>query len=206
MSLADKINRNSFTIKIKGAAVKVPRLKAKAKAKLRAPVTNDQAVTLSAIVNAISKKAAEISMRETKQAKPADDKKYKAIKEELAPASGYAAASKSYGISIHKPYVDYGKLFSYLGKFKAQTPYQNLEEEPITSVISSQIESKAFTLIERETMDKGARYIKYFLPKGANIDPSSLVPIAGMSSGEWEQFKLWMKLDPVMYMLKTTLA
>lgn len=206
MSLTDRIGRDFLTVKVKNAVVKVPQLKARRKVKPKASKAKTPEITLSAIVNIISRNSVEASKQETKQPKPIEDKKYRVIKEELAPASGYAATSKSYGISIHKPYVDYGKLFSYLGKFKAQTPYQNLEEEPVTSVISSQIESKAFTLIERETMDKGARYIKYLLPKGANIDPSSLVPIAGMSSGEWEQFKLWMKLDPVMYMLKITIA
>ena len=52
-------------------------------------------------------------------------------------------------------------------------------------------------------MEKGARYTKYFAG-GNNLNPVSLVPIAGMSSGEWEEFKLWMKLDPVMYRFKTS--
>ncbi|MBI2658876.1 hypothetical protein HYX05_02110, partial [Candidatus Woesearchaeota archaeon] len=64
-------------------------------------------------------------------------------------------------------------------------------------------ESGSFALADKETMDKGARYVKYFNSK-TPIDKSSLVPIAGMNSAEWEQFKLWMRLDTVMYLLKTS--
>ena len=52
-------------------------------------------------------------------------------------------------------------------------------------------------------MEKAGRYIKY-MAGGADLDTLSMVPKAGMSSSEWENFKMWMKLDPVMYRLKVS--
>ena len=73
------------------------------------------------------------------------------------------------------------------------------------------LESGSFTLADKETMEKGASYLKYFagghdLNPLASVNPLSLVPVAGMSGSEWEQFKMWMRLDPVMYLLKTRIS
>ena len=86
------------------------------------------------------------------------------------------------------------------GKFRAKSPYENLSNIERSDNL---LDNGKFSLIDFETMEKGARHARYFTP-GNELNPLSLVPIAGMSSGEWEQFKLWMKLDPVMYRLKTS--
>ena len=67
--------------------------------------------------------------------------------------------------------------------------------------INKAMEDQGFSLIDKETMEKGANYIRYFNSK-IPIDKSSLVPIAGMNSAEWEQFKMFMRLDTAMYLLK----
>ena len=110
---------------------------------------------------------------------------------------------KTYGNLPSSSYVDYAKIFSYLGRFKAGSSYKSSFSEQEGS---SEQTSKG-SLIDVEAMDKGARHVKYFFPKAADFHSmlTSLVPVAGLSSGEWEQFKLWVKLDPVMYLLKTTI-
>lgn len=118
-------------------------------------------------------------------------------------AGGYGAASGFYGGAGSISYADYKKFFSYLGKFKSQSSYQNLENNSAQSEWGLAESSGEFALVSKETMEKGSRYIKYFVPSG-DINQNSSVPIAGMSSSEWEKFKLWMILDPVMYRLKTS--
>ena len=54
-------------------------------------------------------------------------------------------------------------------------------------------------------MERATKYIKY-MAGGREINTISLVPSAGMDSHEWENFKMWMKIDPVMYLLKVKLA
>ena len=94
--------------------------------------------------------------------------------------------------------MDYAKLFSYLGKFRTQGAYEN--DSPI-EFLNKTTENGSFTLIDKETMEKGKTYVRYFNSK-IPIDKSSLVPMAGMNSAEWEQFKMWMRLDTAIYLLK----
>lgn len=117
---------------------------------------------------------------------------------------GYGSLSAHYGSAPSIPYVDYGKIFSYLGKFKSQSSYENLGKDEVGWILGPDTNSS--TIATRETMDKGAKYIKYFKPAAVDIysSISSLVPVAGMSSGEWEEFKLLMQLDKVMFRLKTS--
>ena len=91
-------------------------------------------------------------------------------------------------------------MFSYLGKFKSQSAYENISDDHVARINKS-IEDKGFSLVDTQTMERGADYIRYLNSK-TPIDKSSLVPIAGMNSAEWEQFKMWMRLDTAMYLLK----
>ncbi|MBI2558893.1 hypothetical protein HYW20_06225 [Candidatus Woesearchaeota archaeon] len=198
-TLGDRVIKNFSKVKLRKASVRVPRLNVK-KANA-AKSKSDDRIPISSIINILIKSAAEKAKKERKE-RAHEDKSYKLAKEELPSAGGYGSVSKSYGISPHSSYVDYKKLFSYLGKFRAKSAYEDVGDTPV----NASNEENAFALIGIETMDKGARYVKYFFPKGADFHATltSLVPIAGMSSSEWEQFKLWMKVDPVMYALKTS--
>ena len=186
---------NFFRIKLRKVSVKVPKLRIKKKA---AEVKKGE-IPISSIVNVLLKNAIEISKSEKKE-KPAVEKNETYIsKKDEKPAvnGGYGTVSKNYGLSPRSSYADYAKLFSYLGKFKANGDYgaenRNSEAEAMSD--------NGFSLVDRATMDKGAVYIRYFNSK-APIDKSSLVPIAGMNSAEWESFKMWMRLDTAMYLLK----
>ena len=175
--------------------VKIPELKLRKKDFAQ---KKEDAIPVSLIINILIKSAIEKAKRERKE-KKLEDKSYKIIKQEriLMVNGGYGTVSKGYGSAPHNSYIDYEKLFSYLGKFKSKNPYENISDLGE----SGKAESGSFALVDRETMEKGKTYIRYFNSK-IPIDKSSLVPMAGMDSAEWEQFKMWMRLDPVMYLLK----
>ena len=207
ITLAEKVSNNFFSIKLKKAIVKVPGTKAKKlkRTKFREEIFKDDKIPTSLLVRILIKNALENSKRERKEARQSEDRKYKLFKEEKDTPGGYGTASLFYGAKAKSSYIDYEKLFSYLGKFKAKS--SSYSDAP-TEALNSSIESKSFELVSSEAMNKGARYAKYLFPRVADFHSNilSLVPVAGMSSADWEQFKLMMLLDPVMYALKSKTA
>lgn len=202
-TLAEKILRDFSRVKLKKATVKVPKLKVKNKKVIK--LKKDDSFPISSIINILIRTAVEKAKRERKRKSALEeDKKYSLFKDdrELKVNGGYGTVSRDYGASPHTSYVDYGKLFSYLGKFRSQSAYENMDDDHFTRINKS-LDDKGFSLIDKNTMEKGTRYVKY-VAGSQDINTLSLVPVAGMSSAEWEQFKLWMKLDPVMYRLKTS--
>ena len=196
-SLADSVKRNFSKIRFKRLSVKVPKLKARKRREVR--VKKEEKIPLSSIINILIKASIENAKRE-KEKKPASGNKKYAIKDENKEIpGGYGTISKGYGTAPHASYVDYGKLFSYLGKFKSQSAYENMGNH--VEFLNKSAESGSFTLVDKETMERGKNYIRYFNSK-IPLDKSSLVPIAGMNSAEWEQFKWFMRLDTAMYLLK----
>lgn len=201
-TLADRITTGFSKIKLKKASVKVPRLKVrKNKA---AKLKSDDKIPISSIISILIKAAVEKAKREKKEKAVDEDKSYKLIKEEKAAnISGYGTSSKGYGTSPHASYVDYGKLFSYLGKFRSQSAYENMGN-PLEA-LNKATESGSFTLVDKESMDKIGRYDKYVKSPVMAIQTIalSLVPVAGLSSGEWEEIKNLLRFDPVIYTLKS---
>ena len=205
-TLADKLKGYS-KIKLKKAVVKVPKLKVKRK-KIGNSRINDKIPT-SSVINILIKAAVEKEKREKKEKVVEKEKSYKILKDEKpAGHGGYGTVAKSYGTSPRTSYVDYEKLFSYLGKFRAKGAYQSLNGSN-----SQNNGDKGFALISSETMDKATRHIKYLRLPGrefgvgaGGIDSISLVPMGGMDSAEWEEFKLWFQLDKVAYYLKRKMA
>jgi len=197
-TLPDKILNGFSKIRVKKASIKVPRLSIKKNK--AAKLKNDDSIPVSSIINILIKTAVEKAKRERKEKPVENDKEYNVLKDNKQIAhGGYGASSKGYGTSSHASYVDYGKLFSYLGKFRSQSAYENMGNH--VEALNKAAESGSFVLADKETMDKGARYVRYFNSK-TPIDKTSLVPIAGMNSAEWEQFKWFMRLDTAMYLLK----
>ena len=194
-TLADRISRNFSKIKLKKAAVKIPRLRVRKRKVI--DLKSDDKIQVSSIINILIKTAIE---KEKKDMFIDEDKSYKLVKEEkVANIGGYGTVSKGYGSAPHTSYIDYGKLFSYLGKFKSQSAYENMGSHLET--LNKATESGSFALADKETMEKGKFYVRYTNSK-VPIDKSSLVPIAGMNSGEWEEFKWFMRLDTALYLLK----
>lgn len=202
-TLADRLADLS-KVRLGKINVRVPKLNIKAKPRAQKPKRD---MPISSIVSILIKSAVEKARKEKKEEKPSvvEDKSYKILKDNKPEVNGgYGSSSKSYGMSPRASYTDYGKLFSHVGTFRAKQPYENSADH--LESLNKAGESSGFQLISTEAMDKVGRYIKYFRPADPRFDfhtsANSLVPMFGMNSGEWEQVKLWIKLDPVMYALK----
>lgn len=212
-TLADKVLMNFSRIRLKKKIIKVPNLKAKKAAKpLFLPDVKDDKTQVTPIIDILMKNAIENNKKTKKQAEPVflsdnEDKSYKIIEDDKDKnIGGYGTISKSYVVAPFTSYVDYGKLFSYLGKFKSQSMYESMAEH--LEVLNKATESGSFVLADRDAIDKIGRYEKYMKNPAMDMPVMalSLVPIAGLSSGEWEEIKMMMKLDPVIYNLKTKIS
>ncbi|MBS3114713.1 hypothetical protein J4448_06440 [Candidatus Woesearchaeota archaeon] len=202
-TLADRIKMDFSKVKLKKAAVKVPKLKVR-KRKVTS-LKSDDKIPISSIINILIKTAVEKSKSEKKEKVVGKDKSYNILKDDksLIANGGYGTVSKGYRTTPHSSYIDYEKLFSYLGKFKSQSAYENMGSHLET--LNKATESGSFVLADRDSMDKIGRFDKYMKTPVMAIQTMalSLVPIAGLSSAEWEEIKNLMRFDSVMYTLKS---
>lgn len=201
-SLVEKVRADYSKVKLGKAKIKVPRLKLNTKKqKISARKLSSQ-IPVSTLINFLIKNSIGAARLEAKEKLKTDaDKTYRIIKVDREENfGGYGTSSKNYGSLIHAPYVDYGKLFGYLGILKARNAYDNSD----SSAGPKNPDASGFQLVSSEAIEKGARFVRYMKHPTIDLNTSSLVPIAGMDSGEWENFKLWKQLDPVMYLLRTT--
>ena len=201
-TLADRIKMDFSKVKLKKAAVKVPKLKVRTRKAIG--LKSDDKMPVSSIINILIKTAVEKAKKERKERAVVDGRSYNILKDSKPIGNGgYGAISKGYGSKPHASYVDYEKLFSYLGKFKSQSPYENMAEQ--LGKLNAATESGSFVLADRDSMDKIGRFEKYNKPQVMAIQTIalSLVPVAGLSSAEWEEIKNLMKFDSVMYTLKS---
>ena len=203
LNLAEKSGIDGFEVNLNKTKIKVPKLKIAAKKqRVRTKKVSSQ-IPISTLINILIKASVENARQEAKE-KPKEqtEKTYKIIKDDKDENTvGYGAASRTYAEPIHSSYIDYGKLFGYLGNFKARNAYDNVDS---LSNLNKNPEISSFNLISSEAIEKGARFVRYAKHPTIDLNMSSLVPITGMDSQEWEKFKLWKQLDPVMYLLKTT--
>lgn len=198
-TLAERISRNFSRVKLKKSSVKVPKLKLR---KEGIKSKKEDNLPVSSIISILIKNAVEkIKMERKEKSLAEEDKSYTILKEgrELKVNGGYGTVSKGYENTSHNSYVDYGKLFSHLGKFKAQGAYE--DKNDWVSIVNDSLSEGKRQLVDSETIGKALMHVTYATPS-RNIDSSSLVPIGNMNSDEWEKFKLWMKVDPVMYRFK----
>ena len=201
--LMDKVERNFSKIKVGKSGIKVPRLKVNSKKQKISAKKSFPQIPISTLINIFIRNSIETARREAKEKSPAQTGKiYSIVKDDKEEhIGGYGTAPKNYGSLIRPPYVDYGKLFGYLGSFKARSAY---ESSGVNDALKTGSGDSGFGLIDGSTVEKGARFVRYMKHPTIDLNMSSLVPIMGMDSQEWEKFKLWKQLDPVMYLLKTT--
>lgn len=195
MTLAEKIKRNFSRVKLKKSIVKFPR--------------KPETITNSSIVSLLLKAAVENAKKNTKESgkTPVVEGKIYKLKDDLpTEPGGYGTVSKAYGSAPKSSYVDYKKLFSYLGKFRSRSAYENMGNH--VEFLNKSGESGGFILADKDSMDKIGRFDKYMRSPVTAIQTMalSLVPIAGLSSGEWEEIKNLMRFDPVIYTLKSKTA
>ena len=209
LNLAEKVRIDCSEINFGKAKIKVPKLGiAPKKQRIKAKKASSQ-IPISTLINILIKNSIENAKMESKE-KPQlqKDKNYRIIKgHKDENIGGYGTVSKNYG-GIQASYVDYEKIFSHVGKFKARGMYESFANSD--GQISAE---KEFSLASVETMDKAAVCIKYLRPSGrefgiagSGIDVVGNVPIAGMDGAEWAEFKMWFLLDKVAYYLKRKTA
>ena len=202
-TLAEKVRGGFSRIKVRGSSVKVPELKPK-KSKARKPAAKERKVTNSTLINILIRNALENAKMEKSAKKQTKSSRAYRIIEEDEPqiTGGYGTVSGIYGSSPPSSYVDYGKLFSYLGKFRSKGGFENFSGDNPTERINTIMEQgNKFYLVDREVIDSGVRSIKYFT-SGVLLGELSAVPMGGINSGDWEKFKLWKLVDYVMFNLK----
>ena len=187
-------------VRLKKVAVTVPKLNVRAiKAK---PQKANNDMPISSIVSILLTTAVEKAKKERKEKHIEEEKSYNLLKDDRNTIfnGGYGTAPKGYGMSPRTSYVDYGKLFSHLGIFRAKQPYEDMAEH--LGHNNKALDDRGFVLVSSETMEKGKFYIRYFNSK-VPIAKNSLVPLApGMNSKEWEELIWFMRLDTAMYLLK----
>ena len=203
-NLAEKVKGDFTIVKLSKAEVKIPKLKIRPKKEKIKPKNPSPKIPVSLLIDILIKNSVENSRKESKEKSILQSNEpYILIKDDKDEnIGGYGTSSKHYSGTIHPSYINYGKLFGYLGSFNARNTYD--PESPLEFLNKSQ-DATSLTLVDVQTMEKGKNHVRYFNSKGI-IDKTSLVPIAGMNSAEWEQFKLFMRLDTVMYLLKISTA
>jgi hypothetical protein len=203
-TLAEKIMGNFDIVKLKNANVAVPRLKTRKKlnfGKIRRKTRRE--ISTSSIIGMLLKAASEKKGKEGGRKEISSKKHYKIIEEErpLLANAGYGTISKAYAGPIRSPYVDYSKIYGYLGGFRSKSPFEDFADGTPTQLANRVVEQgNKFYFVDREVIDSGVRNIKYFTA-GAVTGEVNTVPV-GINSSDWEKFKLWMKIDPVMFQLK----
>jgi len=204
-TLTDKVSRNFSSIKLKKTSVKIPKVKAaKEKAVRRNKREYGSEINISSLINILVKSPSQEDKKGKKEKSEVQEGKgYAILKEEMPVVNGgYGTISRSYGSAPHSSYVDYGKLFSYLGKFRARSAFENFADDGPAERINRMIEEgNKFYLVDRETMDNGVRSLKYFT-SGVILGDLGAVPSGGINSGDWEKFKLWKLVDYVTFNLK----
>ena len=92
-------------------------------------------------------------------------------------------------------YTNYEKLFSHFGQFRTVGSYSEVSQG--SGGIQGSKEG-SFFLLDRQVMDDSIKSIKY----RNGMMGESAIPVGGVSSADWELFKIWRVIDPVMYNLK----
>lgn len=185
--------------------IEVPTLNSKPKksaAKEKNPsIIKQPVLDINSILNNILKNIGNAQILGEKREKEAKSDEVKVIEEKEESHGGYGTSKRSsYAAGVASSYTDYGKLFSYLGTFKANT---GKDIESATQMISKILdEGNKFFFLDTETMDMGVKHIKYFNMGLKLSGDMSTVPLGNVNSKDWEMFKLWSKIDPVMYKLK----
>lgn len=145
------------------------------------------------IKNEINGKKSEEALEETAEEESED-------REEIIVNGGYGTVSKHYGISPVVKYTDYNKLWSHLGAFRTYNTYENAES---SNEIALKNGESSREMVSTETIEKAAKHFKYFVV-GELMGEIGYVPPTGLgvSSKEWEKYRLMSKMSIYQPLLK----
>lgn len=185
-------------------AVKVPELPLKApsnKPQKAMPGQKKAAFDIPSILSSILRNSNKEEIEKNKaKSDTKTEQEAKPIEENEESPGGYGTSRRgSYGVALSSGYANYEKLYSHMGSFKAKGAYDDLS--PAQMANKALDESGKFFFLDREVIDTGMRQLKYNMAHKISGDISA-VPMGGINSKDWEMFKLWSKIDPVMYQLK----
>lgn len=144
--------------------------------------------------------------KENKKSKQKKDisKEYKILddKKDIIVNGGYGTISSHYGMSPKVKYVNYDKIFSYLGNFRSNGMYENFDNGNLEMVAKNVTESSR-EMVSKETMEKAAKHFKYFMV-GDNLSVVGFVPPfgSGINSKDWEKYRLMTMMSIYQPLLK----
>jgi hypothetical protein len=144
-------------------------------------------------------KEAKTNDKESKETKDLEEVSEDASKEvkgkkEIKVNGGYGTISKSYGSSQSAKYADYNKLFSHLGTFKTKGMYEEFSD-PVSDIVNGKVETTR-EMVNVETMDKAAKFEKYFMA-GEQLTNIGFVPPVGanVNSKDWEKYRVMSQMS-----------
>ena len=178
----------------------------KKKTRLKKKTKSKTSSNIGSLTRMLINKAVEKAKKTTKKDKIKEDKIIYSIKEdkEITTNGGYGTVSKVYGQAPVVKYVNYDKLFSHLGSFRAKGMYEDAENSAKTGQGESTRE-----MVSTETADKAAKHFKYFV-RGEVIGDIGYVPPVGanINSKEWEKYRMMsmMSIYKPIIMLKSVTA
>lgn len=157
-----------------------------------AKITKKKNFSIPSIIKSIVGNAVENAKKDGKKNLAEDsNKEYKIINEERGPIlnggygtvsreNGYAAASKS-------KYVNYNKLFSYLGSFRSKGMYEDSDGKQFEANAAERTRE----MVSMETIEKVAKHFKYFVRGEVMGDVGFVPPMGlGVDSKEWEKYRM----------------
>lgn len=174
----------------------------KKETRLKKSIKGKTAPNIGSLTRLLINKAVEKAKETTKKEKNKEDKIIYSIKEdeEIITNGGYGTVSKVYGAAPAVKYVNYDKLFSHLGIFKAKGMYENLgtRETDIKQTTESSRE-----MVSTETIEKAAKHFKYFVTGEIINDLGYVPPVGiGISSKDWEKYRLMSKMSIYLPIIK----
>ncbi|MBI2661796.1 hypothetical protein HYX09_06050 [Candidatus Woesearchaeota archaeon] len=184
--------------------VKVPGLKPKrmkGKQAQASPAKKAPVPDMQSILGNIMKSAATARAKAEKDAKDEDPRISIVEEHHDESLGGYGTSRRgAYNSGISASYSDYGRLFSYLGSFRAKGAFEELGAVERTNRMLD--EGNRFFFLDSEVIDTGMKQLKYMSSFQKLTGEINAVPMGGINSKDWEMLKLWKQIDPVMYSLK----
>lgn len=177
-NLADKGNNKSKGVKARSSK-RVPRPTLRHKSSITTVIAN-------IILNSLRENTDDVEKQDNDALEQTAEEQEK--EKENTVHGGYGTIKQYAGMSPYVKYADYGKIWSHLGTFRANS-YGNAEKTQIQIAMDNGESSRE--MVSYETMNRAERHFKYFV-MGDLVGEVGLVPPIGIgiSSKDWEKYRL----------------